>query len=192
MALELRTTTCGLLHERVTTPVATSIQIAAFAFAIILTTFQLCGWFGIRINTSPSLPLGLYMTTSDIHAGLIEFCPCEPFSSLAIARGYRDPGSCADGGAPLLKPIVAKQGDIVVLAGEGIRVNGKLLQNTEPLVTDTRGRRLKPWPFGRYVVQPGFVWVASTYNGRSFDSRYFGPVATSNIRERLRPLLTIW
>jgi type IV secretory pathway protease TraF len=34
------------------------------------------------------------------------------------------------------------------------------------------------------------VWVASSYNGRSFDSRYFGPVDAVTIRNHVRPLLT--
>ena len=64
-------------------------------------------------------------------------------------------------------------------------VNGRLLPNTAPLVTDTAGRPLSHWPFGRYVVAPGTVWVASSYSSRSFDSRYFGPVeASSGARAR--------
>ena len=32
--------------------------------------------------------------------------------SLSIVRGYRDPGTCRDGAAPLLKPVVASAGDV--------------------------------------------------------------------------------
>jgi conjugative transfer signal peptidase TraF len=152
----------------------------------------MCGWLGIRINTSPSLSLGLYIVTSNAGANLVEFCPVEPFARLAISRGYRDQGSCPDGGAPLLKPIVAEEGDLVQFSERGISVNGKLLPNTEPLTKDTTGRTLKSWPFSRYVVQPGSVWLGSSYNNRSFDSRYFGPVPTSAIRDHVRPLLTVW
>ena len=168
------------------------VRIAVFALAVVVIAFQICGWLGIRINTSPSLRLGFYIATSDATDALIEFCPTEPFASLALSRGYRDRGSCPDGGAPLLKPIIANQGDVVEFSGKGISVNGKLLPNTEPLAEDTRGRSLQPWPVGRYVVQPGLLWVASSYSKRSFDSRYFGPVSTASIREHLRPLLTVW
>jgi conjugative transfer signal peptidase TraF len=158
----------------------------------MVVTFQMCGWLGIRINTSPSLPLGLYIVTSNAGANLVEFCPVQPFASLAILRGYRDQGACQDGGSPLLKPIVAKPGDLVQFSERGISVNSKLLPNTEPLTKDTKGRTLKSWPFGRYAVQPGSVWVGSSYNRRSFDSRYFGPIPTNTIRKHLRPLLTQW
>ena len=156
----------------------------------MIATFQLCGILGLRINGSPSLPVGLYITSSESRADLVEFCPAEPFASLALSRGYRDPGACSDGGAPLLKPVVARTGDLVELSDAGIVVNGHLLPNTAPLRTDTKGRPLTSWPPGRYTVEPGFVWVASSYNPRSFDSRYFGPVAISSIRDHVKPLLT--
>lgn len=167
-------------------------RIAMLTVGFLACTFEACILFGIRINTSPSLPIGLYHTTSDQKARLVEFCPIEPFGSLAIARGYRDRGVCADGAAPLLKPIVARPGDVITLSERGIEVNGKFLPNTAPLATDTKGRPLSPWRFGRYTVEPDDVWVASSYNRRSFDSRYFGPVRISSIRERLLPLLTAW
>lgn len=153
--------------------------------------FQLCGLLGVRINTSPSLPVGLYITTPDSTANLVEFCPAEPFATLAIARGYRDSGACRDGAAPLLKPIIAQAGDSVGLSAAGISVNGVFLHNTAPLAKDTKGRALEPWPFGRYVVAPETVWVASSHNPRSFDSRYFGPVLNSAIRCHLKALLVL-
>src|SRR5438477_66265 len=88
--------------------------------AVALATFQLCGLAGIRINASPSLPIGLYSTSTNPGAGLIEFCPAEPFASLASSRGYRDRGTCPDGATPLMKPIVAQAGDTVDLSGQGI------------------------------------------------------------------------
>lgn len=155
-----------------------------------ISVFVGCGLIGLRINSSPSLPIGLYLTTRGDRANLVEFCPAEPFAGLAIERGYRDPGACRDGAAPLLKPVVARVGDVVESSARGIRVNGRLLPNTAPIPMDTKGRALTPWPFGRYVVQPGTVWVASSFHPRSFDSRYFGPVQVSTIRDHVRALLT--
>ncbi len=144
---------------------------------------------GARINTSYSLPLGLYIRTDDARAALIEFCPVEPFAAESSQRGYRTRGSaCPDGAVPLLKPVVAVAGDMVALSADGIRVNGRLLPKTAPLFRDGAGRSLHPWPFGSYVVEKGTVWVASTYNRGSYDSRYMGPIRTSQIRARLRPL----
>jgi conjugative transfer signal peptidase TraF len=161
------------------------------AAGVVVATFQLSGSLGLRINTSPSLPMGLYITTADAGANMVEFCPAEPFATLSIVRGYRDPGTCRDGAAPLLKPVIARSGDVVEVSARGISVNGALLPNTAPLATDTKGRHLEAWPSGRYVVAPGTVWVASSYHPRSFDSRYFGPLATAAIRRRLKTFLTL-
>jgi conjugative transfer signal peptidase TraF len=160
------------------------------ALGVAISLFLLCRLIGLRINSSPSLPIGLYVTTEEGGANLAEFCPAKPFGDLAIARGYRDAGNCRDGAAPLLKPVVARPADVVELSDRGLTVNGRILPNTAPIPTDTKGRPLSPWPFGRNVVQPGTVWVASSFNSRSFDSRYFGPVQISAIRDYLRPLLT--
>jgi conjugative transfer signal peptidase TraF len=162
-------------------------------FAILLPAIMLLAAAmaiaGVRINTSYSLPLGFYLTTRDVNARLIEFCPAEPFASESSARGYRTRGTgCADGAVPLLKPVVAVAGDHVAVSAEGIRVNGRLLPNTAPLYHDAIGRGLYPWPFGAYVVEEGTMWVASTYNRGSYDSRYMGPIKISQIRSRLRAL----
>jgi conjugative transfer signal peptidase TraF len=124
-------------------------------------------------------------------AKFVEFCPAEPFASIANARGYRQAGNCPDGGSPLMKPVVARAGDSVQVSVRGISVNGKGIPNSAPLRRDTAGRPLTPWPFGTYVVEPGTVWVVSDYHPRSFDSRYFGPVSETLIRNRLRPLVIL-
>jgi conjugative transfer signal peptidase TraF len=159
---------------------------------VLIGSFQICDVIGLRINASPSLPLGLYVITNDNRAKLVEFCPPEPFATFAIERRYREAGSCSDGAAPLLKPVAARPRDVVELSTAGISVNGRLLPKTAPLNQDTHGRLLTPWTFGRHIVAPDEVWVASTFNPRSFDSRYFGPIPIDSIRDRVRPLLTAW
>jgi conjugative transfer signal peptidase TraF len=148
--------------------------------------------FGVRFNDSPSMPIGLYVTTSsDSRGTLVVFCPAEPFARLSIERGYRSRGNCPDSGEPLAKPTVARPGDLVELSATGLAVNGRLLPNTAPLEKDSAGRPLSHCPFGRYFVAPGSIWVASSFNARSFDSRYFGPVAVSRVREHVRLIWTL-
>jgi conjugative transfer signal peptidase TraF len=142
----------------------------------------------VRINTTDSLPKGVYLITGEAKAPLVEFCPEGIFSTLSVLRGYRPGGLCPDGGAPLLKPVIATAGDTVELSREGIRVNGQLLRNTSPQLVDSAGRPLASWPSGTYPVAPGTLWVASTYQPNSFDSRYFGPISSAEVRHHLRPL----
>jgi conjugative transfer signal peptidase TraF len=172
-------------------PAGAARRLAVTALLVLVGTFEICGLAGLRINSSPSLPGGLYLVSAPSATSLVEFCPAAPFAELAIARRYRDAGSCPDGGAPLLKPVVARAGDLVELSPEGIAVNGHLLPNTVPLKIDSKGRPLTSWAPGRYTVGPDSVWVASSYNGRSFDSRYFGPVPLRSIRNYVRPWITL-
>jgi conjugative transfer signal peptidase TraF len=161
--------------------------VMAIAFA---GPFFLASATGIRINVSPSLPLGLYRQTSDPAAQLAEFCPQKPYGRFASERGYRSAGNCPDGAAPLMKPVVATFGDVVNISSRGIAVNGILLPNTAPKMRDARGRLMKPWRSGEYRVERGDVWLGSSYSPWSYDSRYFGPVPESSIRARLKPILT--
>ncbi len=165
-----------------------TLGIASLTFVV---PFFIVSAAGLRINYSASLPLGLYRTTLDSRAALIEFCPQEPYGTFAASRGYRSRGNCPDGAGPLMKPVIASEGDIVEVSARGIAVNGSMLPNTAPKTSDSQGRSMRPWPFGQYRVAPGFVWVASSYNPWSFDSRYFGPIPVGIIRDRLKPFLTI-
>jgi conjugative transfer signal peptidase TraF len=149
----------------------------------------LAGEAGIRFNTTASVPIGLYRITSDPTGPFVELCPPGPLGPISVQRGYRRAAvleGCLDGGELVLKVIVARPGDLVETSANGIKVNGSWIPNTAPAVRDSVGRTLRHWPFGNYRVQPGTVWVASWYNVRSFDSRYFGPVPLTNIKHHLR------
>jgi conjugative transfer signal peptidase TraF len=163
---------------------------AVFGSASLCGLFAITAIAGIRINTTPSLPIGLYVET-DPQSRLIEFCPSGVAAAISARRGYRGSGDYPDGASPLLKSIVAQSGDVVELSAEGISVNNHLLRNTSPLSWDTEHRPLQHFSFGRYIVGADEVWVASSYNKRSFDSRYYGPVPKIDIRAHLRPLLTL-
>jgi conjugative transfer signal peptidase TraF len=157
-------------------------------FLVVYSTFRL---FGIRINITSSLARGFYIVSESPSANLVEFCPEGEAATISLERGYRTLGGrCPDGGSPLLKPVAAVYGDRVEVTNNGIRVNGKHVANSTAHVKDHRGRPLKPWPAGEYIVPKGSVWVISGFNGWSFDSRYFGPIPCSLVRHRLRPLWT--
>ena len=166
-------------------------RVFGFAAVSFAATCLAAMTLGVRLNTSYSLPMGLYIETTASSAPFVEFCPEGRFSNESASRGYRTRGiACRDGAVPLLKPIVARQGDRVETSAAGILVNGVLLAKTAPLFNDAESRPLSPWPFGLYMVEPGTIWVASTYNRGSYDSRYMGPIATSQIRRKLRALWT--
>lgn len=153
--------------------------------AFVLVTGALA--IGVRPNYTASVPLGLYIITNQ-PTDYVAFCLAGQAGRLALQRHYVAHGICSTGGAPLLKHIVGLPGDTVTLSSAGISVNGNLLKNTEPKQMDDWGNRVAHYPFGTYYVRPDTYWVASTYDDRSYDSRYYGPIHSAEIVAHVKPL----
>lgn len=148
---------------------------------------------GLRINATPSLPRGLWLVVGDpgtVRLGdVVTFCPpLVPALAEARERGYVAQGSCAGEFEPMMKPVVALAGDTVAVSSAGVTVNGQSLVRSEPLSRDGAGRPL-PQAVGG-TVATGQIWVVSSHNERSFDSRYFGPIPQTQLTAILRPLWT--
>jgi conjugative transfer signal peptidase TraF len=148
----------------------------------------------LRLNLSASIPPGWYVAQGVGVGGrvrrgtLVAVCLPVVVAGWGRARGYLHRGSCAGGTAPVGKPVFAIGGDTVTVGSSGLELNGNRVPCTEPLSHDSDGRHLPRVPDGRYVVQPGEVWLVSTYSLRSWDSRYFGPVPVSAVISALSPL----
>ena len=147
-----------------------------------------------RINTTDSMPKGLYAVLHGPQAPfrdhLAVVCLPQDWAAFALSRGYIGHGECEGDYSALLKPIAAVPGDIVTLTNEGVLINGKSIRSTSALLQDSRGRALMSFPAGDYRVEPGTVWLFSDHDPRSFDSRYFGAIATDRIVGAAYPLLT--
>jgi conjugative transfer signal peptidase TraF len=184
-------------HGKVpTAPLAhpTKIVLVGVLAAAALTAPLLVRLSPLRINTSPSLPRGLYLL-EPVHGAphpgeMVLACPPPPAAAFALARRYLDPGPCPGGTKPLGKLVLAAGGDRVELSAVGIVLNGCALGAAASPATDTRGRRLPRYPVGVYRVRAQEIWLFSPHR-RSFDSRYFGPVSTQGVIGVLRPLLVL-
>jgi len=143
----------------------------------------------LRFNTSASLPVGLYrVVDTPLRPGaFVSACPPVALTRIALARQYAPPGSCPGGVTPLAKRILALPGTTLVFGSGGFRLNGHLLPATAPLPRDSAGRPLLHQPFGIHQVNPGEVWLYASAR-RSWDSRYWGAIPLSAIRDRLAPL----
>lgn len=167
---------------------------AATAFGAGLTLLAATGAIaGIRINTTPSVPMGLWQVKPGPPArgDIVLICP--PDTAVmrgAHAAGYLSGGYCPGGLAPLLKPVAALPGDEVQPSPLGVVVNGRLLPRTAPMQADGSGRLLPVVPQIAVTVPAGEVWLLSSYNKASFDSRYFGPLRAERIIGVARPILT--
>lgn len=153
------------------------------------------GAAGLRINTTDSMPRGLWLMEPAPphlkHGMIIIVCPPPgPAARLALRRQYFRKGWCKSGSEPLLKPVVAVAGDVVRVTASGVSVDGVPVPRSDLLKRDSAGRKVTPVAPGTYRVRPGEVWLVSSYNARSFDSRYFGAVPAAGVQGIARPVWT--
>ena len=147
---------------------------------------------GLWINTTDSMPIGLWLETP-AHAAragdVVLVClPDTKAVRIGQSRGYIAPGPCPTGQETVLKPVVAGPGDEIDVSPQGVTVNGKPVRNSAQLTQDSQGRQMPAYPAGHYPVAPGELWLVSAHNPRSFDSRYFGPIRAATVRSTVRPL----
>lgn len=135
-------------------------------------------------NPSNSIPRGFYARTSAKPArGEII-----AFQIPAMGRPYAAAHMPPLIRAGIIKRIAAGQGDRVCTTGpEGLAINGKPIA---PIVAaDQFGRSLPHWRDCR-TLRAGEYFVYSDRIPNSYDSRYYGPVTTSDIIGTYRPVWT--
>ena len=154
---------------------------------------MICFAAGGRINSTRSIPLGLYwLTDSPVKKGeYVIFCP--PESSLfdeARERGYISAGFCPGDYGFMMKRVLATGNDRVDVTGEGVRINGKPVPVSRSVKADKAGRAMPRYPSGTYTLRESELLLMSDVSSTSFDGRYFGPVKFSQIKGVIRPVLT--
>jgi conjugative transfer signal peptidase TraF len=166
--------------------------------AVAIATAVLTAWCvrvaDLRFNLTPSMPLGIYrlmpIAKGAIGRGmLVEACAPNEAAELGRRRGYLGRGVCPTDAEPLLKQIVACEGDEVVVSATGVAVNGQILPHSGLLSVDFDGRRLTLWRSATYRLRRGEVWLYAD-NVRSWDSRYWGPISTTDVLAQALPILT--
>lgn len=146
---------------------------------------------GLRVNLSPSYPLGLWRIHAlhrDVRVGDLVFI-CPPLTAsfdLAFERGYIRPGLCPGRRSPLIKTVVALPGQSIRI-GSLVTIDGRSLPNSDLQPVDGAGRQLRPFAGG--FVPAGMLFIHSDYEG-SYDSRYFGPIPAEGVLGLAEPVLT--
>ncbi len=147
---------------------------------------------GIRLNLTPSEPLGLWRIEAlsrPVEIGDLVFI-CLPMTAMfeeALRRGYLRRGLCAGGIAPLIKSVAALPGQQVEIT-DHVVIDGQPIGASSVREIDGNGRKLRPYPGG--IVPSGTLFLHSSF-ASSYDSRYFGPVPASGLLGLARPILTI-
>lgn len=164
--------------------------VTALAVLGMLVSIFLLG--GLRINLSPSYPIGLWqiepLAGRPVPGDRVIVCPPPTLAfRLARERGYIGVGLCPGLFAPLIKTVVAGPGQHVGISSQvsidGIPLAGSVLQSK-----DGQGRTLTP--AGSGIVPMGQLFLHSEFVG-SYDSRYFGTVPESGLLGRARPLIVL-
>lgn len=158
---------------------------------LVATLVMIGGWAGLRLNLTPSHPLGLWRIVPlgrAVTVGDLVFV-CPPRNAVfeqAAARGYLRHGLCPGGVGPLIKLVAAREGQHVEV-GRSVTIDGQPLEHSDVRPVDGEGRALVPWSGG--VVPPGHLYLHSSFMG-SYDSRYFGLVPAEGVLGRAVPVLT--
>ena len=148
---------------------------------------------GARINTTRSIPVGLYWVSDDpvTKGRFVMFCPPEVnIIKQAKARGYIGAGFCPGGYGYMMKRVLASQDDVIRIDAKGVQVNGTLLPFSVPISRDAHGRELTAYSTAATRLSAQQVLLMADDNPLSFDARYFGPVQRSSIRSVITPVLT--
>ncbi|MCT5700999.1 S26 family signal peptidase [Pseudomonas aeruginosa] len=157
--------------------------------ALLACSLFALGWAAIATspprlvyNASDSVPVGWYRISSANSLAsrdlvLVRLPP--EVRSLAAQRGY------LPANVPLLKTVAAMAPQRVCVLGSQIRIDGDLM--AKRLRWDRQGRALPAWQACRHLVGDE-LFLLSSSNPESFDSRYFGPISADAVIGRAQPL----
>jgi len=163
------------------------------AFMSVLAFGAVCFAAGARINTTRSIPLGLYWTSKlPVSKGAyVLFCPPKSdVFEVAKERDYISAGFCTSGYGYMMKRVFAVKGDAISVTDNGVMVNGSLLPLSKPLKADKAGRSLPMYRIHDFVLKDSDLLLMSDVTGTSFDSRYFGAISRSQIKAVIVPIFT--
>lgn len=172
-------------------------RIAGTALAVTALALFIQGLFlyliGARINTTLSIPVGLYWRVNHPVAkgAYVMFCPPQiGVFEEAKRRGYIGAGFCAGGFGYMMKKVVATTEDRVDVGNDGVRVNGQLLVMSAPLAADGSQRPMARFQADSYVLSEHQLLLMGDCNPLSFDGRYFGPIQRGQVSEVVTPVFT--
>ncbi|MDA0910729.1 MAG: conjugative transfer signal peptidase TraF [Proteobacteria bacterium] len=161
-----------------------------FIIALILLAAAYTLYFmGLRLNMSGSVPNTVYFLDASAavkRGDYVKVCLNESTAQLAYQRGYVDKGTCPNGYEPLLKKVIGVPNDVASIYHNGMVVNDNFYPAPQSK-TDTKGRMLTPQSMKDQKLT-GYLLYGNGDYVHSWDSRYFGQVAKSDILGVAKPV----
>jgi len=166
------------------------LKITIGTILTLVLLFTLIYQLGYRINLSESYPRGIYKSipkkTID-YGDFVMFCPKNsPLMQEALKRQYILRGQCRGGYYPLLKKVVALQGDNVEIK-EYVYINGEKQKKSKLYKKDPKGNLLPKSKENNISIKKGYMFLLSDYHELSFDSRYIGAVEINRTISLMKP-----
>lgn len=146
---------------------------------------------GFRINTTDSIPKGLYRIVQKTpqKGDDVLFCPPNnPEFQEALRRGYISAGFCQGELGMVMKKIAAASGDRITINANGVWVNGKKWRDSTPYLYDEAGRSLPQIPFNNRLLTKDEYLLMGVHPA-SFDGRYFGIVKKNASFKTIKPIV---
>ena len=143
---------------------------------LVLTAVVSTRW--VRLNLSPSVPVGLYRLTAvpaEVSRGTLVVLPV-PAALQPVWSSW----------VPLLKPVAGVPGDDVCRQGSTLVVAGV---DYGPVEREAQGRPLPALALGCQTIPAGRVFLASPVP-KSLDGRYFGMTPIATLTAQATPLCT--
>lgn len=153
----------------------------------------------LYLNESASMPKGVYQRVhkdlTRIQRGdLVRICLNEEQAFFAVQRSYLRvqwlPTGCPQRLSPLVKSVAAVSGDVVEVTPAGVLVNQRLIPHSRLIAQDAQAR-LMPFPGHAWRLTEGELFLLATFSPYSLDSRYYGAIKTSQVRDVVRPVFLL-
>jgi len=142
------------------------------SISLIVGTFY---FFGLTVNLTESMPLGLYQFSQ----GNTDITK----SDLIVFNIHQTSDQ-------LLKKVIGVENDHVVVNQEGVFLNGALVANSKIFRFDSKGHPLTPKLLDKILVKNEIFAMGDHI--QSYDSRYFGTVYVKENNIRKVHLLFTW
>jgi type IV secretory pathway protease TraF len=162
--------------------------LAAGSAAVLVLAYQTLSPFGLALNTTHSIPQGLYFSKTGAPSPLLRgqtVCFAYAPPSWAKGRAYFEPGR------RLCKHVAGLPGDRTVRKGLALSLfdaRGQLVLEARLAATDRKGEAIPPGALSSGTIPEGKVLLLAPANENSLDSRYLGLIDRAALSHQIWPL----
>lgn len=154
---------------------------------LIFVVFKILGFV---VTFSGSVPIGVYKKTS-YRSDYGIFClPLNVAEDGYNHKFIEHSSKCGNGFEPLIKKIIARDGDYLEITNNKIRVNSKTSYLTPTNKFDSNSKPIRRSVENGNLSIHGFWLYGDGSPLKSWDSRYFGEISNKYLQSYVKPIIT--